>query len=127
MDLKPRTQQIAGQQNFFRNSVGIEHKTAGATLDGAAFTAAAGMVTNGYVKAGTATYKGADGFFKPVLAATLEADLVAASLTAHDVKINEGSNPIVGTVVAGHPLETKCTGVTTAFKAATKGRLVFDV
>lgn len=121
MNLKPRTEQLFGQKEFLRNSVGLEFKTAGATLDAALFTAGE------YVKAGTAVFKGANGLFAPVAAGTLEADLVAASLTAHDVKIVDGSNAIVGTVVAGHPLESKCTGVTDAFKAATKGRLVFDI
>lgn len=121
MNLKPRTEQIAGQQEFLRNSVGMEFKTAGATLDASAFTAGE------YVKAGTAVYKAANGLFAPVAAGTLEADLVAASLTAHDVKVVAGSNAIVGTLVAGHPREDRCTGVTAAFKAATKGRLVFDI
>jgi hypothetical protein len=124
MNLKPRTEQLFGQKEFLRNSVGMEFKTAGATLDGTAFNAVA---ENGYVKAGTAVYKGAGDFFVPVATDTAEADLVAASLTAHDVKLVSGSNAIVGTLVAGHPLEDKCTGVTDAFKAATKGRLVFDV
>lgn len=123
MNLKPRTEQYIGQANFLRNSVGIEHKTAGATLDGTAFNAVA---VNGYIKAGTAVTKAVSGLFVPA-GATLEADFVAASLTAHDIKVVAGSNPIVGTIVAGHPLEARCTGVTAAFKAAVKGRLVFDV
>lgn len=121
MNLKPRTESYAGQKQFLRNSVGLEHKTGGATLDGALFP------NNTVVKAGTAVFKGANGLFAPVAAETVETDLVAASLTAHDVKIVSAGNAIVGTIAAGHPLEDKCTGVTAAFKAATKGRLVFDI
>lgn len=124
MNLKPRSEQYAGQKEFLRNSVGMEFKTSGATLDGTAF---ATVAEDGYVKAGTAVYKAANDLFAPVGADTAEGDLVAASLTAHDVRLVEGTNPIVGTLVAGHPLERKCVGVTDAFKAATKGRLVFDI
>lgn len=124
MNLKPSTQKYFGQEEFFRNSVGIEHKTSGLTLDGSTLE---GVTTNGYVKAGTAVSKGANGLFAPIAEAATADSLVAACLTSHDIKVVTGSNPIVGGVVAGHPLENKCTGVTAAFKEATKGRLVFDV
>ncbi|OCA87299.1 hypothetical protein [Pseudobacillus wudalianchiensis] len=120
MNLKPRRETIFGQKEFLRNSVGMEFKTAGATLSAASFTA------GDYVKAGTAVFKDTDGLYKPVVEAT-PATMEGAGLTAHDVKVVAGSNPIVGILVAGHPLESKCTGVTANFKVATKGRLVFDV
>lgn len=116
---KPVVTQYEGQKEFLRNGVGTEYKTAGATLKASAFPA------NAYVKAGTAVFKDADGFYKPVLAATPDT-MTGAGLTSHDVKIN-GANVIVGVLVAGHPREDRCTGVTAAFKTATKGRLVFDV
>ncbi len=122
MNLQPRTREIVGQKEFLRNSVGMEFKTAGATLDATAFTAGE------YVPAGTAIYKdGTSGLFVPVAADTTAEAMTAACLTAHDVEVVEGANPIVGTLVAGHPLEEKCTGVTDAFKTATAGRLVFDI
>lgn len=121
MNLQPRKETIIGQKEFLRNSVGMQFKTAGATLDAASFPAGE------YVKAGTAIYKDdVSGLFKPVAAETA-ATMTAACLTAHDVKVYAGQNPIVGTLVAGHPLESKCTGVTANFKTATAGRLVFDI
>jgi hypothetical protein len=122
MNLQPRKgETIIGQREFMRNTQGMEVKTAGATLLATDFTA--GTV----VPAGTAIYKGADGFYHPVASGTVEADLKGAGLTMHDVMIYTGSNPIVGVLAAGHPRESRCTGVTAAFKAATKGRIVFDI
>lgn len=123
MNLKPRRETIVGQKEFLRNSVGMEFKTAGATLDGAAF---AGVAVDGYVKAGTATYLGEDGLYKPWGTDT-EATEAGAGLVAHDTKLISGSNPITGILAAGHPLEKKCIGVNDTFKEATKGRLVFDI
>jgi hypothetical protein len=80
MNLKPTTQQIAGQKEFLRNTVGMEFKTAGATLDGAAFTPGT------YVTAGTAVYKDAtSGLYKPWAVGTAATKL-GAGLTSHDVK-----------------------------------------
>ncbi|OXS77950.1 hypothetical protein [Domibacillus enclensis] len=124
MNLKPRIEQVSGQKEFLRNTVGMQWKTGGVTLDATAFTAGQ------YVKAGTAVFKDtATGLFKPVVdgATPTPATMEAACLTANDVKVIAGSNPIVGALVAGHPLEGKCTGVTTNFKEAVKGRIVFDL
>lgn len=125
MNLKPRIETVSGQQEFLRNTVGMQWKTGGVTLDAASFPAGQ------YVKAGTAVFKDtATGLFKPVVggATPTPATMEAACLTANDVKvIAAGSNPIVGALVAGHPLEGKCTGVTPQFKEAVKGRLVFDL
>ncbi len=128
MNLQPRTEVIFGQKEFLRNTVGTEYKTGGATLDADAF---ADVTTNGYVKAGTAVYKGDDGFYVPWSDPTTDEDgstesRDGAGLTAHDVKIIPGSKPIVGILVAGHPLERKCTGVTEGFKKEVKGYLRFD-
>lgn len=124
MNLKPRKETIVGQKEFLRNSVGLQFKTAGATLDGAAF---ADVAVDGYVKAGTATYLGEDGLYLPWTDAGEEETREGAGLVAHDTKLISGSNPITGILAAGHPLEKKCIGVTDAFKEATKGRLVFDI
>jgi hypothetical protein len=122
MNLQPRKgEPIFGQREFMRNTQGMEVKTAGATLLASDFT------TGQYVKAGTAVYKGADGLYHLVKADTAEADIKGAGLTMHDVKIYSGSNPIVGLLAAGHPRESRCTGVTDAFKSAVKGRIVFDI
>lgn len=124
MNLQPYTVKVVGQAEFLRNAVGIEYKTGGATLDASAFTDA---LEAGFVKAGTAVYRDSvSGLYKPWEALT-EATEKGAGLTSHDVTIKAGQNPIVGVLAAGHPLENKCTGVTDAFKEATKGRIVFDI
>lgn len=120
MNLQPRTEQIVGQKEFLRNTQGMEFKTAGGTLDAASFTAGQ------YVKAGTAVFRDTDGFYKP-WPATAAGTEEGAGLTTHDVKVYAGQNPVVGILAAGHPIESKCTGVTDEFKAEVKGRLVFDI
>jgi len=129
MNLQPTIQKVAGKKEFLRNTVGLEHKTAGATLDGSKFT------DGEYVKAGTAVYKDADtGLYVPWKDPSdggeneePDTNREGAGLTAHDVKIVNGGNAIVGLVIAGHPLENKCTGVTKGFKEEVKGYLRFDV
>ncbi|OKL37000.1 hypothetical protein [Domibacillus mangrovi] len=121
MNLQPRKgEPIFGQKEFMRNTQGMEVKTAGATLLATDFTAGT------YVKAGTAVFKGVDGLYHPVAVDT-PATMEGAGLTMHDVKIISGSNPIVGILAAGHPRESRCTGVTDNFKVAVKGRIVFDI
>ncbi|MUK89149.1 hypothetical protein GMD78_12275 [Ornithinibacillus sp. L9] len=125
MNLQPRREKIAGQNEFLRNTQGIEVKTGGATLDSSAFTAGE------YVKAGTAVFKdNASGLYKPwdtTVDTGTPATATGAGLTMNDVKIVEGQNPVVGVLAAGHPIESKCTYVNAAFKEATKGRIVFDI
>lgn len=124
MNLQPTTQKIVGQKEFLRNSVGMEFKTGGATLDGSKFSSVA---EDGYVKAGTAVYLGEEGFYVPWEDAGEEGGArEGAGLTAHDVKVSNDSKPIVGVLIAGHPLESKCTGVTDGFKQEVKGYLRFD-
>lgn len=124
MNLQPYTEKIFGQKEFLRNSVGTEYKTGGGTMDGEAFT---DVAENGYVKAGTAVYKDAEtGFYVPWTDPADGETREGAGLTAHDVKVSNGVNPIVGILVAGHPLERKCTGVTQGFKDEVKGYLRFD-
>lgn len=124
MNLQPRTEKIFGQKEFLRNSVGMEFKTGGATLDASKFS---NVAENGYVKAGTAVYLGEEGLYVPWTDAGEDGGArEGAGLTSHDVKLVTGSNPIVGVLVAGHPLENKCTGVTEEFKQEVKGYLRFD-
>lgn len=121
MNLQPTKIQIAGQKEFLRNSVGMEFKTGGATLDASKFS------TGEYVKAGTAVYLGDEGLYVPWEDAGEEGGArEGAGLTAHDVRVVSGSNPIVGILLSGHPLENKCTGVTDEFKEEVKGYLRFD-
>jgi hypothetical protein len=125
MNLQPRREQIVGQREFLRNTQGMEVKTGGVTLLASDFT------EGEYVKAGTAIYiDSTTGMGRKWVtdgATPTPATQTGAGLTMHDVKIVAGSNPIVGVLVAGHPLESRCTGVNQAFKDATKGRIVFDI
>lgn len=128
MNLQPTLVDIIGQKEFLRNNVGLEFKTGGATLEADAFK---DVTKNGYVKAGTAVYKNEDGLYVPWSDPSEDEDgnkdsREGAGLTSHDVMAREGTKPIVGIVIAGHPLESKCTGVTDAFKEEVKGYLRFD-
>ncbi|MEK4303614.1 hypothetical protein [Oceanobacillus sp. FSL K6-0251] len=128
MNLQPTYQKIFGQKEFLRNNVGTEYKTGGATLDADAFEE---IAENGYIKAGTATYIGEEGFYVPWKDPSTDEDGNAearegAGLISHDIKFVKGTKPISGILVAGHPLEGKCTGVTEGFKAEVKGYLRFD-
>lgn len=119
--MQPRKETIVGQKEFLRNTQGMQFKTAGVTLLASDFTAGE------YVKAGTAIYvDSATGMGRKWQAATA-ATQTGACLTTHDVKVIAGQNPVVGGLVAGHPIESKCTGVTANFKTAAAGRLVFDI
>lgn len=119
MNLQPTTQKYFGQVEFLRNSVGLEFKTAGGTIDATKF---GDVAENGYIKSGTAVGMNAEGYYEP-----FSADASAgAGLVAHDIKLVEGSNAIIGVLLSGHPLEDKCTGVTEEFKTATAGYLRFD-
>lgn len=125
MNLQPTKIDIVSGKEFLRNNVGTEYKTGGATLDASKFT------EGEYVKAGPAVYKGSDGLYVPWTDPSTDEDgnteaREGAGLTSHDVRVVEGSNPIVGILVAGHPLEDKCTGVTDGFKQEVKGYLRFD-
>ena len=121
MNLQPRRETIVSQREFLRNTQGMQVKTGGVTLLASDFT------VGEYVKAGTAIYVDSTTRMGRKWVAGTPAAQTGAGLVMHDVKIIAGSNPIVGVLVAGHPREERCTGVTAAFKEATKGRLVFDI
>lgn len=121
MNLQPRKDTIIVQSEFMRNTQGMQVKTAGVTLN------AADWADKDIVKAGTAIYVDSTTRQGRKWLAATAGTQTGAGLTMHDVRIVAGQNPIVGVLVAGHPLEAKCTGVTANFKAATQGRIVFDI
>lgn len=123
MNLQPKMVDIVSQKEFMRNAVGMEFKTGGATLDADEFK---DVKEDGFVKAGTAVYKNEDGLYVPWEDPGEDDKREGAGLIANDVEASEGTKPIVGIVVAGHPLEDKCTGVTDDFKDEVKGYLRFD-
>lgn len=127
MRLQPSREEVVTSKEFLRNSVGLEYKTAGATLDATVFP-------EGWVEAGTAVFLNEEtGLYEPWVAPDetgaggTPATAVGAGLTAHRVEIRDGVNPIVGVLIAGHPLREKCVGVTDSFVEATAGYLRFDV
>src|SRR5699024_1753985 len=116
LNLQPHFSDLVSQKEFLRNTVGMEWKTGGGTLDAGEFD----------------SVKNDDGFYVPFEDATEGGDgetptanSEGAGLTANDVNVNNG-NVIVGILIAGHPIEDKCTGVTKQFKDAVKGYLRFD-
>lgn len=116
MNLEQRTEQVAGDgREFLKTTVGLEHKAAGITLKGSAFT---GTV----IKGGTAVQRDTDGLFIPAGEA---GPYDGACLTAHAVK--RTGNPIVGAIVAASADRTRCTGVTDAFADHVRNRINFDL
>lgn len=128
MDLTQRIEQVAGDgREFLKTTVGLEYKTAGITLDSAAFT-------GDTVVGGTAVYRQDNGLFGPATTPPVDGAGVAlpltgrgACLTAHAVKRKEGANPIVGAIAKCYADRTRCTGVTDAFVTAAAGRINFDL
>lgn len=130
LNLQPHFVDLVSQKEFLRNTVGMEWKTGGGTLDAGEFDSVKN--DDGFVPAGTAVVLNDDGFYVPFEDATEGGDgetptanSEGAGLTANDVNVNNG-NVIVGILIAGHPIEDKCTGVTKQFKDAVKGYLRFD-
>jgi hypothetical protein len=114
MNLQPYSEQIVVQKEFLYSTEMLSHKVGGITLDAAAFT-------NGeYVKAGTIVAINANGdesgLAQPFAAATTDGETgdVTGSFgevyaVAHDVKVTEGVNPVVGAVQEGYLDRNKIT------------------
>lgn len=120
-NLTPRREGTKSQPEFLRNAVGINYKTGNVVLDVTTLT------VGEEIKAGTAVfYNPTTNLYETVKADTPET-MEAACLTRTSVKVLAGQNPMTGALSACHPLENRCTGVTAAFKAATKGRIIFDI
>jgi len=118
MNLQPRTEKVEMDgREFLKTTTGLEYKTSGVTLDADKFT-------GDYIKGGTAIVRGAGGLFVP---AGAEGPFDGACLTAHSVKRVAGSKPIVGAVTKCYARRDRCTGVTDAFVAEVKNRIVFDL
>lgn len=87
MNLQPRTEQITTQKEVLKTTQGLIWKVGGLTLDASKFT------VGEYVKAGTPVVLPNDN--QLAVPWTAEATGIPY-VTTHDVKIVEGSNPIVG-------------------------------
>lgn len=127
MNLQPHSVDVIVQKEFLRNTLDIQYKTAGGVLDIGEF--GDDHVSDGYVKAGTAVMQDDDGNYVPFKLGDDDKveDVKGAGLTANDVEADEDGVVIVGILIAGHPVEDKCTGVDDDFKEAVKGYLRFDV
>lgn len=88
MNLKPKTDSITVQNEILKTTQGLIFKVGGITLDAALFPA-------GIVKAGTPVSlktAPADGKAKP----WADADTGTPYVTTHDVKVEAGSDVVVG-------------------------------
>ena len=123
-NLQPRRDGTVSRPEFLRNAVGLQYKTGNVVLDVTKLTP--GETVHG----GTAVhYNATTQMYEPVLggATPTPATMVGAVLTRDSAKVYAGQNPMVGALTACNAIEVRCTGVTTAFKDAVKGRIVFDV
>lgn len=120
-NLKPRRDGTVARPEFLRNAVGLQYKTGNVVLDVSKLTP------------GTPVYGGTAVFYNPEtqmhepVTAETPAEMVGAVLTRDSTKVYAGQNPMVGALTACNAIEERCTGVTANFKAAVKGRIVFDV
>jgi hypothetical protein len=120
VNLQPRKETIISQAEFLRTTQGQQVKTGGVVL------LSTDWADGEIIKAGTAVYVDGTGMGRKWEAATA-ATVTKAGLTMHDVKNVAGANSLTGMLIAGHPLEAKCTGVTANFKTAVTGRINFEL
>lgn len=123
MNLQRRTETIIAQDEVLLNTQGLMHKVGGVTLKGSAFTG----VANNVVKSGTAIMlESASGMFVPYAdnAGAFPAN-AEVYILAQDTPLISGQNPVSGAFVKAYLNESKLTGVTAAFKAATNQRYIF--
>lgn len=119
-NLQPRRDGTVSRPEFLRNAVGLQYKTGNVVLDVTKLTP--GETVHG----GTAVhYNATSQMYEPVTAESV--NLVGAVLTRDATKVYAGQNPMVGALTACNAIESRCTGVTAAFKEAVQGRIVFDV
>lgn len=120
-NLQPRRDGTVARPEFLRNAVGLQYKTGNVVLDVTKLT------PGEPVYGGTAVfYNPTSQMYEPVTAETPDT-MAGAVLTRDATKVYAGQNPMVGALTACNAIEARCTGVTANFKAAVKGRIVFDV
>ena len=105
---------------FLRDAKYLEYTVGNPVLDGSKFSETT------VVKAGTAISKNEEtGLYELVTEGT--SDIVAGVLTATDVEVEPNENVNVGALRKASVRPELLTGVTDAFKEATKGRIVYDI
>lgn len=123
MNLKPRTfESKSSHPAFLRDHKNLEWTVGNITLD------AAQLSENEVVAAGTAVFRNDEtGLFELVTAETPET-MAAPVLTAFDVVVADVEvNESVPAVRKASVYEELLTGVTDNFKAATQGRITYDI
>lgn len=123
MNLKPRTLESRNDQpKFLRDFKNLEWTVGNITLDASKLEA--GQV----VEAGTAVFKNADTDLFELVAEDTPATMKAAVLTAFPVQVESAEvNEHVPALRKASVYEELLHGVTDNFKAATQGRIVFDI
>lgn len=124
MNLKPKVNAVYGNvPTAFRDFKNVEWKVGNAVLD-------ASKLQDGQVVAPfTAIHENPEtGLYELVEAETPET-MQGALLTGSQPVVVDGTdvNPMVAGVRKAALIEARCNGVTDNFKAATQGRLTFDV
>ena len=123
MNLKPRTfESKSSHPAFLRDHKNLEWTVGNITLD------AAQLSENEVVAAGTAVFRNDEtGLFELVTAETPET-MAAPVLTAFDVVVADVEvNESVPAIRKASVYEELLTGVTDNFKAATQGRITYDI
>ncbi|MDU0429205.1 hypothetical protein QVA60_01725 [Staphylococcus chromogenes] len=122
MNLKPRVINEFGQKpEFLRDGKYVQYTVGNPVLDGSKFSQTT------LVKAGTAIHKNTDTGLYELVAPETPDTMVAAVLTSFDVEVESNVNEMVGAIREASVIEARCTGVTDNFKAATKGRIIYDI
>lgn len=121
MNFKPRTISEYGHKPpFLRDAKNVEYTVGNPVLDGTKFN------KDTLVPAGTAIAKNTETSLYELVTEE-STTLVAPVLTANDVNVRKGENEMVDAIRKASVREELLHGVTDAFKAATQGRIVYDI
>lgn len=122
MNLKPRVIIGFGETpEFLRDGKYVQYTVGNPVLDGTKFSEPT------VVKAGTAIFRNEEtGLYELVTPETPDT-MKGAVLTSWPITIEPNVNELVGAVREASVIEARCTGVTDNFKAATKGRIIYDI
>lgn len=106
---------------FLRDGKYPEYTVGNALLDGSKFA------SDTVVKAGTAIFRNTTSNKFELVASDTPATMAAACLVTNDIKVIANTDTLAPAIRKASVIEERCTGVTDNFKAATKGRILFDI
>lgn len=123
MNLKPRTYDSkSSHPAFLRDHKFLEWTVGNITLD------TSKLAADDVVEAGTAVFRNEETGLFELVAAETAATMAAPVLTAYDVVVAETTvNESVPAIRKASVYEELLTGVTDNFKAATQGRITYDI